>query len=50
MLLLARGYTVSKVYSASLSSEFGAMSEEELDDIWAKSKYKAAPSGNKKFC
>jgi GWxTD domain-containing protein len=35
--------TTSRGNSASLSSEFGAMSDEELDDIWEKSKYKAIP-------
>jgi GWxTD domain-containing protein len=39
--ILAAKDTTSKGNSASISSEFGAMSEEELDDIWAKSKYKA---------
>jgi GWxTD domain-containing protein len=34
---------------ASLSSEFGAMSEEELDDIWEKSKYEATTQDIKSF-
>ena len=41
--------TISRGNSSSLSSEFGAMSEEELDDIWVKSKYKATPQEIKNF-
>jgi GWxTD domain-containing protein len=41
--------TSSKGNYASISSEFGAMSEEELDDIWEKSKYKALPQEIKGF-
>ena len=41
--------TTSRGNSASISSEFGAMSEEELDDIWEKSKYKAVPQEIKSF-
>jgi GWxTD domain-containing protein len=47
--VLAAKDTTSKGNSASISSEFGAMSEEELDDIWAKSKYKALPQEIKSF-
>jgi len=41
--------TSSRGNYASISSEFGAMSEEELDDIWEKSKYKALPQEIKGF-
>ena len=41
--------TISHGTFSSLSSEFGAMSEEELDDIWEKSKYKATPVEIKNF-
>ena len=41
--------TTSRGNYASISSEFGAMSEEELDDIWEKSKYKALPQEIKGF-
>jgi GWxTD domain-containing protein len=47
--VLAAKDTTSQGNSASISSEFGAMSEEELDDIWAKSKYKALPMEIKNF-
>jgi GWxTD domain-containing protein len=35
--------TLSAVNLAALSSQFGAMSEEELDDLWEKSKYTSTP-------
>lgn len=35
--------------SLSLSTEFGAMSDEELDDLYAKSKYIATPSEASRF-
>jgi GWxTD domain-containing protein len=41
--VLAAKDTITKGNFTSLSSEFGTMSDEELDDIWAKSKYKAVP-------
>ena len=47
--VLAAKDTSSKGNSASISSEFGAMSEEELDDTWDKSKYKALPQEIKSF-
>jgi GWxTD domain-containing protein len=47
--VLAAKDTTSRGNSASISSEFGAMSEEELDDIWEKSKYKAVPQEIKNF-
>jgi GWxTD domain-containing protein len=47
--VLAVNETISHGPSSSLSSEFGAMSEEELDDIWEKSKYNATPLEIKNF-
>ena len=47
--VIATRDTTSRGNSASLSSEFGAMSDEELDDIWAKSKYKAVPQEIKSY-
>jgi GWxTD domain-containing protein len=47
--VIAAKDTTSRGNSASLSSEFGAMSDEELDDIWLKSKYKATPQEIKGF-
>ena len=41
--------TLSAVNLAALSSQFGAMSEEELDDLWAKSVYTATPPEIKRF-
>jgi GWxTD domain-containing protein len=47
--VIAEKDTSSVGNSSSLSSEFGAMSEEELNDIWDKSKYEAAPQEIKSF-
>jgi GWxTD domain-containing protein len=47
--VIAMKDTTSIGNSTSLSSEFGAMSEEELDDIWEKSKYEATPPEIKRF-
>jgi GWxTD domain-containing protein len=47
--VLAAKDTSSTIISSSLSSEFGAMSEEEINDIWEKSKYEATPQELKNF-
>jgi GWxTD domain-containing protein len=47
--VIAAKDTTSSGNSSSLSSEFGAMSEEELDDTWEKSKYQATPQEIKRF-
>jgi GWxTD domain-containing protein len=47
--VLAAKDTTTRGNSSSLSSEFGAMSEEELDDIWEKSKYQATAPEIKRF-
>jgi GWxTD domain-containing protein len=47
--VIAAKDTTSRGNTSSLSSEFGTMSDEELDDIWAKSKYKAVPQEIKGF-
>ncbi|MDR3665630.1 MAG: GWxTD domain-containing protein [Ignavibacteriaceae bacterium] len=47
--VIAAKDTTLKSNTSSLSSEFGAMSEEELDDIWVKSRYKAVPLEIKSF-
>jgi GWxTD domain-containing protein len=47
--ILAVKENISNAPSTALSSEFGAMSEEELDDIWEKSKYNATPLEIKNF-
>ena len=41
--------TLSSVNLAALSSQFGAMSEEELDDLWEKSKYVSTPQEIKRY-
>jgi len=41
--------TLSNVNLAALSSQFGAMSEEELDDLWEKSRYTATPQEVKRY-
>ncbi len=41
--------TISEINLAALSSQFGAMSEEELDDLWLKSKYTSTPQEIKRY-
>ena len=47
--IIAAKDTTAGRNTSSLSSEFGTMSDEELDDIWAKSRYKAVPQEIKGF-
>jgi GWxTD domain-containing protein len=41
--------TTSAVSLAALSSQFGAMSEEEIDNLWEKSKYASTPQEIKRY-